>query len=162
MAETCKSRYLCSWHGPAETCKAYWFNRGPKGFGRGHLVSDTLVERPSSGEERKWGWGQRKSRHRGVAWKGAWIGDGDRKVEPDGLGGGLQDGLNLIGRAGVGGEGDTTLGGSCVGTLGRPGIGNRGGWKEGGASSHHDSKMSRRLVMASTWEMLVGGKTPNK
>jgi hypothetical protein len=38
-----------------QTCKAYWYNRGPKGFGRGHLVSDTLVERPSSGEERKWG-----------------------------------------------------------------------------------------------------------
>ncbi len=101
-----------------------------------------------------------KSRHRGVAWKGAWTGEGERKVEPDGLGGGLHNGLATIGRAGVGGEGDTTLGGSCVGTLGRPGIGIQGGWKEGGASSHHDSKMSRRLVMASTWEMLVGGATP--
>ena len=89
-----------------------------------------------------------------------WTGEGDRKVEPDGLGGGLQDGLDTIGRAGVGGEGATTLGGSCVGTLGRPGIGIRGGWKEGGASSRHDSKMSRRLVMASTWEMLVGGDAP--
>jgi hypothetical protein len=102
-----------------------------------------------------------KSRHRGVAWKGAWTGEGDRKVDPDGLGGGLQDGLDTIGRAGVGGEGDdTTLGGCCVGTLGRPGIGIRGGWKEGGASSRQDSKMSRRLVMASTWEMLVGGAAP--
>ncbi len=27
-------------------------------------------------------------------------------------------------------------------------------------SSRHDSKMSRRLVMASTWEMLVGGAAP--
>jgi hypothetical protein len=98
-----------------------------------------------------------KSRCRGVAWNGAWTGEGDRKTEPDGLGGGLQDGLDTIGRAGVSGEGDTTLGGSCGGTLGRPGIGIRGGWKEGGASSRHDSKMSRRLVMASTWEMLVGG-----
>jgi len=101
-----------------------------------------------------------KSRRRGVAWKGAWTGKGDRKVEPDGLGSGLQDGLETIGRAGVSGEGNTTLGGSCVGTLGRPGIGIRGGWKEGGVSSHHDSKMSQRLAMASTWEMLVGGDAP--
>ncbi len=101
-----------------------------------------------------------KSRRRGVAWKGAWAGEGDSKVEPDGLGGGLHDGLDTTGRAGVGGEGDTTLGGSCVGILGRPGIGIQGGWKEGGASSRHDSKMSHRLVMASTWEMLVGGAAP--
>jgi hypothetical protein len=101
-----------------------------------------------------------KSRHRGVAWKGAWTGEGGRKVEPDGLGGGHQDWLDTIRQAGVGGEGDTTLGGSCVGTLGRPGIGIQGGWKEGGASSRHDAKMSRRLVMASTWEMLVGGDAP--
>ena len=101
-----------------------------------------------------------KSRRRGVAWKGAWNGVGDRNVEPAGLGGGLHDGLATIGWAGVGGEGDTTLGGSYVGTLGRSGIGIRGGWKEGGASSRHDSKMSRRLVMASTWEMLVGGAAP--
>ncbi len=101
-----------------------------------------------------------KSRHRGVAWKGAWTGVGDRNIEPDGLGGGLHDGLATIGQAGVGDEGDTTLGGSCVGTLGRPGIGIQGGWKEGGASSRHDSKMSQRLVMASTWEMLVGGAAP--
>ena len=101
-----------------------------------------------------------KSRRCGVAWKGAWTGEGERQVEPDGMGGGLHDGLATIWRAGVGGEGDTTLGGSCVGTLGRPGIGIRGGWKEGGARSRHDSKMSRRLVMASTWEMLVGGAAP--
>ncbi len=101
-----------------------------------------------------------KLRRQGVAWKGAWTGEGDRKVEPDGLGGGLHDGLATIGWAGVGGEGDTTLGGSCVGTLGQPGIGIRGGWKEGGASSRHDSKMSCRLVTALTWEMLVGGAAP--
>ncbi len=64
-----------------------------------------------------------KSRRWGVAWKGAWTEEGDRKVEPDGLGGGLQDGLDTIGWTGAGGEGATTLGGSCVGTLGRPGIG---------------------------------------
>jgi hypothetical protein len=101
-----------------------------------------------------------KSRRRGVAWKGAWTRVGDRNVEPAGLGGGLHDGLATIGWAGVGGEGDTTLRESCVGTLGRPGIGIRGGWKEGGASSRHDSKMSRRLVMAPTWEMLVGDPAP--
>jgi hypothetical protein len=101
-----------------------------------------------------------KLRRRGVAWKGAWTGLGDRNVEPDCLGGGLHDGLAATGRAGVGGEGDTTLGGSCMGTLGRPGIGIRGGWKEGGVSSRHDSKMSRRLAMALTWEMLVGGAAP--
>jgi hypothetical protein len=101
-----------------------------------------------------------KSSRRGVAWNGAWTGVGDRNVEPDGLGGGLHTGLDKIGRAGVGGAGDTTLGGSCVGTLGRPGIGSQGGWKAGGASSRHDSKMSRRLIMASTWEMLVGGDAP--
>ena len=59
-----------------------------------------------------------KSRRRGVAWKGAWTGVGDRNVESAGQAGGLQDGLDTIGRAGVGGEGATTLGGSCVGTLG--------------------------------------------
>ncbi len=64
-----------------------------------------------------------KSSRRGVAWNGTWTGVGDRNVEPDGLGGGLHAGLDKIGWAGVGGEGDTTLGGSCVGTLGRPGIG---------------------------------------
>ena len=101
-----------------------------------------------------------KSRRCYVAWKGAWTGDGERQVEPNGLGGGLHDGLATIWRAGVGGEGDTTLGGSCVGTLGWPGIGIRVGWKEGGASSRHESKMSRRVVMASTWEMLVGGDVP--
>ena len=87
-------------------------------------------------------------------------GIGDRNVEPAGLGGGLHDGLATNWRAGVDGEGNTTLGDSCVGTLGRPGIGIRGGWKEGGASSRHNSKMSQRLVMASTWEMLVGGDAP--
>ncbi len=47
-----------------------------------------------------------------------------------------------------------------MGTLGRPGIGRRGGRKDGGASSRHDSIMSRRLAMALTWEMIVGGDAP--
>ena len=96
-----------------------------------------------------------------MAWKGAWTtGVGDRNVEPAGLGGGLHAGLATTWRAGVIGEVKTTLGGSCGGTLGRPGIGIRVGWKAGGASSRHDSKMSRRAVMASTWEMLEGGDAP--
>jgi len=76
------------------------------------------------------------------------------------LGGVLHDGLDKIGRVGVCGAGNTTLGGSCVGTLGRPGIGIRGGRQERGERSRHDSKMSQRLVMASTWEMIVGGDAP--
>ena len=101
-----------------------------------------------------------KSRRRGVAWNDAWTGLGDRNVELDGMGGGLHDGLASLGRVSVVGVGDTTLGGSGVGPLKRPGIGSRVGWQDGGARSRHDSKMSRRLVMASTWEMLVGGDAP--
>ncbi len=97
---------------------------------------------------------------RGVAWYAGQTGIGTRRVEPAGLGGGLQSGLAEVVQGGVGGEGDTTLGGSCVGTLGCPGIGGWGGRKDGGASSRHDSNMSRRLAMASTWEMLVGGAVP--
>ena len=58
-----------------------------------------------------------KSSCRGVAWNGGRTGVGKRSVEPAGLGSGLHTGIDEIGRAGVGGEGDTTLGGSCVGTL---------------------------------------------
>ena len=53
-----------------------------------------------------------KSRRRGVAWKGAWTGVGDRNVEPAGLGGGLPGGLATNSWAGVDGDGNTTLGGS--------------------------------------------------
>ncbi len=81
-------------------------------------------------------------------------------MEPAGLVGGLQSGLAEVVQGGVGGEGDTTFRGSCVGTLGRPGIGGWGVRKDGGASSRHDSNMSRRLAMALTWEMLVGGAAP--
>ena len=51
-----KSRNLCRRHAPAETCKANWFDRGPNGFGNGHLVFYPLVEGPVSDEKRKWGW----------------------------------------------------------------------------------------------------------
>jgi hypothetical protein len=101
-----------------------------------------------------------KTIQRGVAWYAGRTGVGTRCVEPAGLGGGLQSGLAEVVQGGVGGEGDTTLGGSCVGTLGRPGIRIRGGQKDGGASSHHDSNMSQKLAMASTLEMLVGGAAP--
>ncbi len=101
-----------------------------------------------------------KSIWRGVAWYAGWLGVGTRCVEPAGLGSGLQSGLAEVVLGGVGGEGDTTLGGSCVGTLGRPGIGRRGDWKDGGTSSRHDSNTLRRLAMASTWEMLMGGDAP--
>ncbi len=101
-----------------------------------------------------------KSSRWGVAQNGGRTGVGNRCVEPAGLGGGLQSGPAEVMLGGVQGEGDTTLGGSCVGTLGRPGIGIWGGRKDGGASSCHDSNMSHRLAMASTWEMRVGGATP--
>jgi hypothetical protein len=39
----------------AEACKADRLSRRPNGFGRGHLVGDTLVERLAGGEECKWG-----------------------------------------------------------------------------------------------------------
>ena len=101
-----------------------------------------------------------KSSWRGAAWNGRRTGVGNRSVEFAGLGSGLQAGLAEAGWAGVVGEGDTTLGGSCLGTLGQLGIRIRGGQKDGGANSCHDSKMSRRLEMASTWEMLVSGAVP--
>ena len=132
-----------------------WATGSRAGRLSGGIDDDIWGEKPTLGEGVPV-----KLRRRGVAWKGAWTGEGERQVEPDGLGGGLHDGLATIWRAGVGGEGDTTLGGSCVGTLGWPGIGIQGGWKGGGASRCHDLKMSRRLVMASTWEMLVGGSAP--
>jgi hypothetical protein len=57
-----------------------------------------------------------KSSQQGVAWDGGQTGVGNRSVEPAGLGSGLQAELAETEWAGVGGEGNTTLGGSCVGT----------------------------------------------
>ena len=59
-----------------------------------------------------------KLSHQEVAWNGAWTGVGDRSVELAGRGGGINDGLDATGWDGVNGDGDTTLGGACVGTLG--------------------------------------------
>jgi hypothetical protein len=73
-----------------------------------------------------------KSRRRGIAWKGAWTGVGYSNVEPAGLGGGLHGGLATNGWAGVDGDDDTTLGGSCVGPLSGPASGVAvGGRREG-------------------------------
>jgi hypothetical protein len=55
ISETCKSRNFCSRHSAAETWEANWHNSGLNGYGRGHLISGTLVKGPSRGEERKWG-----------------------------------------------------------------------------------------------------------
>jgi hypothetical protein len=72
-----------------------------------------------------------KSSRRGAAWNGAWTGVGDRNVELAGWGGGLHVGLANFGRAGDGGEVDTTLGESCMGNRGRLG---KGGGVEGAGS----------------------------
>ena len=101
-----------------------------------------------------------KTIRRGVTWYAGRTGVGTGCVESAGLGGGLKSGLAEVVLGGIGGEGNTTLGGSCVGTLGCPGIGIWGGRKDGGTSSCHDSNMSQRLAMASTWEMLVDGAAP--
>ena len=56
-----------------------------------------------------------------------------------------------------GSKGVATLGSSWLGTLGRPGD-KMQAWLVGyGPRSHHDSKRSRRLAMALTWVMVVGG-----
>ncbi len=98
----------------------------------------------------------------GVTWKGRRTGADDRSVEASGLVRGLQAGIDDIRWSGGGGGEEATLGGSCVGTLGRPGIGIQVGWKDGGASRRHDSKMSQGLVMALTWEILVGNAAPER
>jgi hypothetical protein len=50
----------------------------------------------------------------------------------------LGDHVGLV----LGGEGTTTLGESCVFTLGHAGAGRWVGHRAGGASTRHDSKMS--------------------
>ncbi len=57
----------------------------------------------------------------------------------------------------MGDEGVATLGGSWMGTLGRPGD-RMWAWSvDGGPRRRHDSNRSHRLAMASTWEMDAGG-----
>ncbi len=57
----------------------------------------------------------------------------------------------------MGEKGEATLGGSWMDTLGRLGSRMRPWPDEGGPIRRRDSNRSRRLVMASTWEMDVGG-----
>jgi hypothetical protein len=88
------------------------------------------------------------------------LGVGDDIVEAAGMGGGLQAETGNRGQPGVGGTGKLTLGGSWGGTLGWAGSRERVGRKAGGAVRHHDSKISRRLAIAFTREILVGGAAP--
>ena len=101
-----------------------------------------------------------KSSHWGVAWKQGTIRAGDAIVEAAGMGGGLQAETGNRGQPGVGGAGKHTLGGSWGGMLGRAGSGERIGRKAGGAVRRQDSKISRRLAIASTREILVGDAAP--
>jgi hypothetical protein len=96
----------------------------------------------------------------GVAWKQGAIGVGNDSVEAAGMGGGLQAETVNRGQPGVGGTGKHTLGGSWGGMLGRAGSGKHVGRKAGGPVRRHDSKMSQRLAIVSTWEILVGGAAP--
>jgi hypothetical protein len=95
-----------------------------------------------------------------VAWKWGVIRAGDDIVEAAGMGGRLQAKTGNRGQPGVGVAGKHTLGGSWGGTLGRAGSGECVGRKADGMVRRHDSKMSQRLVIASTWEILLGGAPP--
>jgi hypothetical protein len=57
----------------------------------------------------------------------------------------------------VGEEDEATLGGSWMDTLGRPGGRMRPWPDEGRPIRRHNLNRSRRLAMALTWEMDVGG-----
>ena len=57
----------------------------------------------------------------------------------------------------LGEEGEATLGGSWMDTLGHPGGGMQPWPDEGGPIRRHNLSRSRRLAMASTWDMDVGG-----
>ena len=101
-----------------------------------------------------------KSSHWGMVWKQGALGAGDDSVEAAGMGGGLQAETGNHGQPRVGGAGKHTLGGSWGGTLGWTGSGEHVGRKAGGMVRHQDSKISLRLAIASTREILVGGATP--
>jgi hypothetical protein len=85
-----------------------------------------------------------------VTWKQGGTGAGDESVEAAGLGRGLQEGTGNCGRPGVGGNRESTLGGSWGGTLGWPSNRVRMGREAGGMCRCQDSKMSCRLAIAST------------
>jgi hypothetical protein len=90
----------------------------------------------------------------GVAWKQGAIGAGDYSVEAAGKEGGLQAETGNRGQPWVGGTNKHTLEGSWGGLLGQAGSGERVGRKASGAVRHYDSKISGRLVIASTWRYL--------
>ncbi len=95
-----------------------------------------------------------------MAWKQGTIKVGDDIVEAAGMGGGLQAETGNQGGLGLGGAGKHTLGGSWGGTLGWTGSGEHVGRKAGGGVRRQDSKISRRLAIASTREILVGDAAP--
>jgi hypothetical protein len=97
----------------------------------------------------------------GVACPAGGAGQGKRRLE-FGCGGGIQAGLGESVGVGVGGCIIATLGASWLCTLGNPGVRQWDGQRIGGARTRHDSKMSQRLAMALTWEILVGGATPER
>ncbi len=101
-----------------------------------------------------------KLTHWGVAWKQGTIGVGDDSVEAAGMGGELQAETGDRGQPRVASAGEHTLEGSWGGTLGQAGSGECMGRKAGGVVRRHDSKISQRLAIGSTWEILVGGATP--
>jgi hypothetical protein len=82
-----------------------------------------------------------KSRWLGVAWNGRAEGRGMSEVKVA-HGGGLKAVLEASVGVILGGEGKATLGESCVFTLGLMGAGRRVGWRDGGASKCHKSKIS--------------------
>ncbi len=85
---------------------------------------------------------------------------GNDIVEAAGMGGGLQAETGNRGWPGVGGACEHTLGGSWGGTLGWTGSGEHMGRKASGAVRCHDSKISQRLAIPPTREILVGGAAP--
>jgi hypothetical protein len=85
---------------------------------------------------------------------------GDDIIEAAGMGGGLQAETGNQGRPGVGSASKHTLGGSWGGTLGWAGSGKCVGGQAGVTVKRQDSKISQRLAIASTREILVGGATP--
>ncbi len=70
------------------------------------------------------------------------------------IGGGVQTGAGE--RMLEGSKELATLGGSRLGTLGRPRDRMQAWLGGGGSRRHHASKRSRRLAMASTWVMMEG------
>jgi hypothetical protein len=105
------------------------------------------------------GWSLSKTRRQGLTWN---VGAEDAGVSElavgcgEGLTAVLGDQVGLV----LGGEVATTLGDLCEFTLGGEGAGRWVGQRDRGASARHDSKISWREVIASSWETLVAGNAP--